>query len=209
MKKSQQVDTIVDNLVKPFYKDSELLAKCYYQSLKFYKELESEYSGDEYLKQLEGNAVYHDAWTYQLVSTIASYLCNSGPIRKPLEGTELRLYPNTKYYEISKEATEYHLNFIRNECTGCDFHSRHFQYWVLRDARATKPMKEYIDTVHLFGIRSYFINAITKNIFYKALSRKNYLGIVPETFLSELTPNLELNIEKYGWLIIWRLDHSL
>jgi len=197
-KRSQNIISIVDKLVRPFFQNGDLLHMLMERAVDFSNGLLKvrHFSDDLYLQLLEENAIYYKEWTFQLVSAIASYLSNAGTKSKPLEF----------HYGTTKEATECQLNYIRNECNKCDFHFRHYVYRHIRDSRATKPLQEYITELIFFGMYSYHIYVVTELIFYEVLSNRSYLGSIQKTSLSELTDTLEMTIrDAYA---MWRQEED-
>lgn len=208
-KRSEKISTIVTDLVEPYFNNMILVSNSINRNKIFLKRELSGYSGEEYLRKVEGGGIYPAEWTYNVVSAIASYLCGTGTIRKPLQGNDYLTFYYNNIQTKSHEATECQLNFIRGECSGCDFHSRHFHYMELRDDRATKPMIEYLEKALVFAMRSYFIADITQEIFKEVSYSKKYLGVLPMTSLSQLVETLDLCIQTKGGWIFSKLDHSL
>ncbi|MBN1618394.1 hypothetical protein JW887_03565 [Candidatus Dojkabacteria bacterium] len=170
-----EINSIVYKFLAPILENKAVIGSLIYDSINFGNHYYSNYHGEELLKMLEGNAVYHQEYAFQIASEIASYICKTGNFIRPLNIFEVNKIISEKFHDTNMASTESQLTYVRDNCSGCKFHFRHKEYDDLRNNRIQKPMEDYIDFITNMTYKTKLAKEILKSISQKVLTNKDYL----------------------------------
>ncbi len=105
----------------------------------------SKYSGNEYIKQLEKNAIYAVESVHVSLSSLVTFII-----------TEIDLSPefinnhigNGK--KLARDKVGLHLNYLNDNCSSCVVHKDHERYVGLKDLKNSGDIEKYIDELEFW-----------------------------------------------------------
>lgn len=110
-------------------------------SLQFIAEKNRDYRGKAYLEQIEKNAIYLGEAFDATSHAMANFLRDGKPRLQPgkIPGYVLQLRGP------ALDASEYHLNYVRNGCRRCPVHDRHQRWSALYRLKRADDIPKYIE----------------------------------------------------------------
>ncbi len=131
----------------------------------FVQKKRKDYQGNDYVVQIEKNAIYLSEGTLAVNSAMLKYLVYGEPLLRP---NEVDSFVNATRLMQSQNTTPFHLAYLRENCDGCLVHSEHARYeswYTLR--RAGDPTK-YIDELE-FSCKYYQATYVLSQHFLSSL----------------------------------------
>lgn len=164
----------------------------------WFKEKRNNYGNEAYQDQLEKNAIYLRELSVNYILTITKFLTNRDSSLIHSNFDNLR----GTIQILSKEATNYHLNFLRYDCDGCKYHEEHKSYSILKDLRLSNNHEKYIDELEFFCkfYKSYFL--MSQIFLGNILLNNQFAGIAQGKPFDKIKLVVEKTIQNYSNIAI-------
>ncbi len=176
-------------------------------------EKQSQFSGEEYLSQIEKNAVYFIVGTWGISTFIATFLIGEGTaandVPKPKSGepwSEEQIQALSTYLRfLGKKEQSSHLAFIRYACDGCEFHVKHWMFESWRRMRQHGKLSAYIDEMEFSYLYYRWDLTVAQLILRGYLLTGEHSGFAAGLRLPDVESVLRANIHKTSdrWKNSW------
>jgi hypothetical protein len=188
--------TIEEALQPIFYlQDRVLEQKAEYKSQaeNWVINLKKRYRPEEYLAKLEEQGVYLAEASDNVIELIAEYFTTGKPLL--LEPQEMQVFVKNISVKQPLENTPHHVNYIRNGCSGCPVHEKHFYYDQWKSMRSSGISAEYQDTLE-FACKYYQCMFMLGTTYLHAfLSDRTLAGSARDIVFADLLERVRNQIE--------------
>jgi hypothetical protein len=154
----------------PDYMESVVLG----EALKWLALKQAQYSGDDYLDQLEKNAVYFHEQAFVLNYTLAEYLHTGEPrlLDDQIQGFVLDLKP------LSLSLASDQINFVRHDCSGCASHWRHSMWLPMIEMKSQLAPAAYLEELEYNSMFYRANNSTAEQFLLLFLQNQQFAGSV-------------------------------
>jgi hypothetical protein len=201
--------TIEDALQPILYLQDRVLkqkAELKSQAENWVVNLKKRYQQREYLAKLEEQGVYLAEASNNVSELITTYLTNGEPVL--LEPQEMQVFVKTISVRQALEDMPHHVNYIRNGCSGCPVHEKHFFYELLKSLRSSGNSAEYQDTLE-FACKYYQCMFMLGTTYFQALLFDQSLaGSAKNIGYTDLVERVGVQIETAAHLCLDNLEFA-
>ncbi len=167
-----------------------VIAECHRVSLEYLRGKKLNYSGSDYIFQLEKNVVYLCEASRHIARETATYVCYGTP--------QLAASMVPQYVDGLRAgaiaATRAHQAFLQTGCTGCEYHAGHARWSNLKAKRDRGTLAEYIDELEFCLVWYQDLFQVTQNFAVGILQQPSWAAAGPRLPVDEVAHEIEQRV---------------